>query len=348
MIMSAAAETETLPPAVLLLCSSCSCNKAVVSPSSILVCGRCCHTAYCSKDCQAHHWPLHRAVCSPNFELCEASCGKGLRALKSFHIGEEIFREVATLRIPNNQSAATREEAELMHVQAVQSAFEKLAPSKQRAVMDLSVCDQWLVAGLPTPHGVFQTNSYRLKGEEDGGICLAQARINHSCRPNVSHAWRSDLQKSVVFATRAVAAGEELFTTYGPSECLDTAGRRAYLQDGFSFHCMCEMCTDAQGDDRMVQLHDLHASLPTVVREGRHKHAILIIDQCINLLCEQGIGSGVFTMPLFHYGYQVALMGLKDKKLARAYLLKQIEAVSQCEGVGCPEAVRLGQLLPVK
>jgi hypothetical protein len=50
-------------------------------------------------------------------------------------------------------------------------------------------------------------------------------------------------------------------------------------------------------------------------------------------------------MPLLNYGYQVALMGLKDKYLARAYLEKQIVAVTQCEGVGCPEALRLGLLL---
>jgi len=273
-----------------------------------------------------------------------------LRALRSFALGEEIFREAVMLRIPNHQAASSREEAERLHAEAVQADFDQLTQAQQRAVMDLSVCGKWLDAnaGIPTPHGVFQTNSYRLKGEDDGGLCLALARINHSCRPNVNHTWRKDMQKTLVFATRNIAAGEELFTSYGPSECLDTAGRRSYLSEGFSFHCMCDMCSEddgGAGDARMVKLHDLHASLPNMVRQGQHQRAIQVIDQCIALLHEQGIGSGVFTMPLLNYGYQVALMGLKDKYLARAYLEKQIVAVTQCEGVGCPEALRLGLLL---
>ena len=73
--------------------------------------------------------------------------------------------------------------------------------------------------------------------------------------------------------------------------------------------------------------------------------AIQMIDQCVDLLREQGIGSGVFTMPLFNFGYQVALMGLKDNTLAKAYLVQQMEAVVQCEGINSPDAIRLKRLL---
>ena len=330
-----------------------SCSKASNDGSvRYQQCSRCLSVSasYCSKECQRLHWPLHRALCSDVFELFDSPWGKGLRARRSFEAGDEILREAATLRISNQQAATTREQAEAMHQRAVQEAFDQLTSAKQRAVMDLAVCSQWMEAndGIATPHGVFQTNSYRLKGEQDGALCLALARINHSCRPNVNHLWRPDLQQTLVFATRHVAAGEELFTTYGPSECLDTAGRRSYLQNGFSFHCRCDMCSEQEslgGDARMVQVHTLYAALPKMVRQGHHQKAIQMIDQCVDLLREQGIGSGVFTMPLFNFGYQVALLGLKDNTLAKAYLVQQMEAVVQCEGINSPDAIRLKRLL---
>ncbi len=99
------------------------------------------------------------------------------------------------------------------------------------------------------------------------------------------------------------------------------------------------------GDDIMNQLHLLHASIPDLVQKGKHQVAIDNIESCVALLQKQGIGSGVFTKPLFKYGYQVALMGLKDRRLARQYLVKELNSVIQSEGVGCPDAVRLDQML---
>ena len=263
------------------------------------------------------------------------------------------MRETAVLRVPSQMAASSREEADAMHVRSVQAAFDALPATKQSAVMSLTSCGQWLEAdgGVRTPHGIYQTNSYLLRGQgdaQDGALFLAVARINHSCRPNVNHIWRWDLQKTLVFASRDIAIGEELLTTYGPSECLDTNGRRAFLKDSFSFECKCEMCMEANtkgGDDIMNQLHDLHASIPELVHKGQHHAAIDNIDTCIKLLQIQGIGSGVFTKPLFKYGYQVALMGLKDRRLARQYLTEELNAVVQSEGVGCPDAVRLHQML---
>lgn len=281
----------------------------------------------------------------------------GIRARRAFSCGDEILREAAILRVPSQQAACSREEADAMHVRSVQTAFDGLSVAQQTAVMSLSSCGQWLNAdgGKRTPHGIYQTNSFLIRGggqgeshAEDGALFLAVARINHSCRPNVNHIWRWDLQKTLVFATRDIAVGEELLTTYGPSECLDTKGRRAFLAEHFSFDCMCEMCMEGNtlgGDDVMIQLHDLHATIPTLVQRGQHHAAIDNIDSCINLLCQHGIGSGVFTKPLLKYGYQVSLMGLHDKKLARKYLAKELKAVIQSEGAGCPESVRLEQML---
>ena len=96
---------------------------------------------------------------------------------------------------------------------------------------------------------------------------------------------------------------------------------------------MCDMCSKQEslgGDAWNVQVHDLHVALPIMVCQGHYQKAIQMIDQCVVLLWEQGIRSGVFTMLLFKLGYQVALMDLKDNTLARVYLVQQTEALVQC------------------
>ena len=42
------------------------------------------------------------------------------------------------MRVPNHQAASSVEEAQALHRSALQQAFDRLQPSTQRAVMDLS------------------------------------------------------------------------------------------------------------------------------------------------------------------------------------------------------------------
>jgi hypothetical protein len=292
---------------------------------------------------------------SPDFEVFDAPAGsgRGLRALRAYSYGDEILREAAAVRVPNNQAAASLEEANLLHERAVQSSFDRLHSATQSAFLDLSSCEQHNGTSSQSRNsalvGIYQTNSYRLGDEADGGLFLTLARINHSCRPNSSHIWRSDLQMTLVFATRDIAIGEEIFTTYGPAgEWLDTAGRRSYLRDRFSFDCMCDMCQEGDrtgGDRRMAELTALQEDLAWLDHAGRPHAALEAVDRCRSLLEEQGNGSGVFVKSLLHRAYQIARFGLHDGAMARHYLSQELFATNMCEGVGSPNAVVLQQLL---
>mmetsp|Transcript_26442 Transcript_26442/g.73002 ORF Transcript_26442/g.73002 Transcript_26442/m.73002 type:complete len:276 (-) Transcript_26442:210-1037(-) len=156
---------------------------------------------------------------------------------------------------------------------------------------------------LKSPVRAYQVNSYRLDGTSTssslsnqydhvhGGLFLTIARINHSCRPNVLHCWRPDLQQTVIHAIgnttnytngkeggqqedgdgtspsdtrRMIHPGDELLTCYGPVECRTTSERRAYLQEHLSFWCECAMCregNDYGGDDRMREIGRLHEEI---------------------------------------------------------------------------------------
>jgi len=277
-----------------------------------------------------------------DFEVFDAnSAGKSLRATRSYKCGEEIMREVAAMRIPNSQAAASRKEAKAKHRNVIQRSFDALHPETKEAMMHLSSCDER--DDERTPQGVYDTNAFQLGNDPRGGLFLTIARMNHSCRPSAYHFWRSDLEQTLVFAARDIAIGEEICTTYGPSECLNTAGRREYLQDRFSFHCLCAMCQEENvrgGDDRMCEINSLQEDIILLAASGDSDAALEAVERCLFLLEEQGLGSGAFVKPILHYGYEMS-MATNDINNAQMYLSKELLAVRQSEGVDSPRAIEI-------
>jgi hypothetical protein len=301
---------------------------------------------------------LHRPTCSKVFELfdsTEVNGGKGLRATSDFKAGDEISRESAVMRCPNGHPAMSVAEAEEMHRQCVSDRFKSLTAKNQRAVMDLSFLDKYNnseTGEVTRSYGIYQTNSLVLTGKDagDGAIFLAMCRANHSCRPNVHFCWREDIQKLLIMALKDIAVGDELYGTYGPPEPMETAGRREHLSKEFGFNCMCSMCVAADedgGDTRMREVKRLCDEVRTLVLLGNHAEAIDSIDRCLVLLTEQGIGeeAGVGARQLLNLAYQLALMGLKDKELARTYLERELKIVDTFEGVGSPVSLAIQEKL---
>lgn len=275
------------------------------------------------------------------FDAINMAAGKSLRATRSYKCGEEIMREVAAMRIPNSQAAASRNEAKVKHRNGILRSFDALHPETKEAMMHLSSCNER--DDERTPLGVYDTNAFRLGDDPLGGLFLTIARMNHSCRPSAYHFWRSDLEQTLVFAARDIAVGEEICTTYGPSECLNTAGRREYLQDRFSFHCLCGMCQEENvcgGDDRMCEINSLQEDIILLAASGNSDAALEAVERCLFLLEEQGLGSGAFVKPILHYGYQMS-MATNDTNNAQMYLSKELLAVRQSEGVDSPRAIEI-------
>jgi hypothetical protein len=304
------------------------------------------------------HWDLHKPTCSKFFEIFESNeldGGKGLRATSFIKAGQEISRESSVLRCPNGHPARTEEEAKELHKQCVSEKFAQLSAKLQRAVLDLSSWDKQNDTndGQANTYGLYQTNSLRLTGKDDkdGALFLTMCRINHSCRPNVNYFWRGDLQKLVVVALSDIQVGQELYGSYGPSELMDTAGRREHLLKEFGFYCMCSMCVAADtdggdADSRMREADRLCNQVRPFVSRGEHVEAIDAIEKCLDLLIEQNIGQGVGARQLLTImGYQVALMGLKDKELARNYLEREFQLAKVCEGAGSPGALKIRKKL---
>jgi hypothetical protein len=287
--------------------------------------------------------------------------GLGLRATVAYARGDEVLRESAAMGVPNSHRASSLEDAGIMHRLAVQRAYDSMRAETRSAFMDLSSSRE-LGGGGKTPAGIYDTNAFRLGGaDRSGGLFLTMSRMNHSCRPNVNHHWSEGLRMALVFAARDIAAGEELRTTYGPSEWMGTGGRREFLSERFAFVCDCEMClegNDHGGDDRMDAIRSLHEriALSSSIVEGGARAArspaygvdpasaaaaaLEAVDRCLALMNEQGIGGGAFTKSIYHRGYAICEAAGDDAR-ARSYLVSELRAVRDSEGADSPNATEI-------
>lgn len=304
---------------------------------------------------------------SPDFEVFETANNRGIgvRALRKYGIGDEIMREHAVMRVPNQQVAASEEEANEKHSQAIQRAFEVLSPETQTAVLDLSnSCNSGA-----TEVGVYQTNSFLLGSGDDNdfdhnnsGLFLTVARINHSCRPNVLHFWRPDLQQTFIHAVHEIEIGEEMLTCYGPSECQATRQRQDYLQDRLLFLCQCNMCLEGNtngSDDRMKAINNLQNEIKDQLAlignmeadvDATVNHIVECVESCRRLLQDQGIGVASGTLKsILRCGYQaVCLMKEDDEKLALSYLRDLHTATLVGEGKGSPNYLEIEDMMNMK
>ena len=97
---------------------------------------------------------------------------KGVRATKSYQIGEEILREYPAMRVCTSHPASSAEEAEDKFRRAVQEAYDACSEVTQAAIMELSSCrEDNAPGGEKTLHGIFSTNTYALGPPTEDSSC---------------------------------------------------------------------------------------------------------------------------------------------------------------------------------
>ena len=276
---------------------------------------------------------------------------KGVRATKSYKVGEEILREYPAMRVCTSHPASSPEEAEDKFRRAVQEAYDACSEVTQAAIMELSSCrEDNTPGGEKTLHGIFSTNTYALgQGATYGGLFLSLSRLNHSCRPNCVHHWRPDMHCMIVHAVRDIEEGQELCTCYGPGDCRLTSERQEYLLERYNFRCLCDMCQEGSdvknnGDkleyERIYRFHD---NLPMLASRDSEK-AIGKVEGCLDLLQQLQMGEAHFV-PILHFGYEIARHGLHDLDRARSYLEREVTALEHSQGSDSYGAIDARRLL---
>jgi len=293
--------------------------------------------------------PIPVPIDSDSFIIYQTEdAGMSIRATKAYKCGDLIMQESAAMRIPNSQAASSKEAADVLHQEACQRSFNSLHPATKAAFLELSSCRE--NDDHKTPHGIYDTNAYRLGDHNLGGLFLTLARMNHSCTPNVNHYWREDLQQTLIFACRAINVGEEMTTIYGPSDFMDTKSRREYLNERFAFICQCRMCTEGNakgGDDRIEMIRSLQEDIAlssSLTGKDSGVKALSSIKNCLQLMKDSGLGAGVFTKSTLHQGYIYSLAA-GDKQGARSFLVDELKAVQDSEGRDCPNALEIEDTL---
>lgn len=86
------------------------------------------------------------------------------------------------------------------------------------------------------------------------GLCPFASLFNHSCDANVK---RVCIDNKIAFVVaRPVAAGQQLFLSYGYSSHRISRDERQSLLKRYSFHCDCEACVEDYPEINELQKHD--------------------------------------------------------------------------------------------
>jgi hypothetical protein len=196
----------------------------------------------------------------PLVYLVKASPGKGLGvfATRDMVIGDIVMRETPVLKIRLPKLAKGSPYPTAAVAMLLQEQFDNLSPRVQEEVLSLTHELNAVNSNSQDTLGtIFRNNAYNTGDQV--GLFPKIARINHSCRPNTSYYWSAKLNKRIVYATRNIKAGEELFVSY-ISLLLSRQDRQKQL-DRYGFQCHCEACAQAQSaqiasDNRRVTIKD--------------------------------------------------------------------------------------------
>jgi hypothetical protein len=222
-----------------------------VSITPVLACSTTSHILTQQPQHDICHGPLEVYLVKP-------SHGKGLGvfAAHDLEIGDIIMRETPMIKIQPPKVAKGNPYPMSTISSLVREQFEVLQPEMQDDILSLTFHESTVEKANADKLGaIFRTNAYNSGAQI--GLFPRIARINHSCRPNLSYYWNEKLNKRIVYATRPIKKGEEVFVSYIP--LLLTHEERQKHLDRYGFKCHCEACSQERdtlkaSDDRRVTI----------------------------------------------------------------------------------------------
>lgn len=247
--------------------------------------------------------------------------GLGVVAVKDIAAGTCLLIEEPVMIIPNPQFTASY----------LQEIFDDLDPEVQEVIMNLAsahgqdtknwpcdltaqlsggstipppkihssvqglertkITDQHMARLSPEKSlmSIVMTNAVSLN--EGSGIFPILSRFNHSCLPNATYNWQIKMQKETVYATRDIAAGEEILVSY--VDAYDLPEKRAWTLKNYGFACQCRACVDdgsgfaAASRHRRWRLGELWDRSCNLIITNEERIADLVEE--IALLKEEGV-----------------------------------------------------------
>ena len=245
------------------------CNKT--RKKKFLKCGRCQSITYCSVECQREDWTRHKWNCLPVMVTEIPEKGRGLVASRDIKMGELIFKEKPSIKLPWNPTGPAfmtllKDQVENLPMEA-KSQFFKLKPrtyDDARGDSNMSSVYEHVASNTSQiDYKVFQLfvgnsgigNEEHLFTDSPDPVprkmCflhLNLALVNHSCAPNAAIGCLKLEEEENCLELRAIkdiSKGEEVNTCYfsdvkkyGSIQRKRKTGMKKELQ----FDCKCSVC----------------------------------------------------------------------------------------------------------
>jgi hypothetical protein len=230
----------------------------MLAPTLFVLCSLLSNARSHSTTCDNPTWPIRVCTGPPETYNVLSSDGKGLGvfAAHDLDVGDIVMRETPAIKIVPPEFVKGSGYPMVAVTELVRAEFETLPAPQQEEIMSLTYHATAHEKKTMDKLGIiFRTNAYN-SGTEIG-LFPKIARINHSCRPNASYYWSQTLNKRIVYATRRIAKGDEIFVSYIP--LLLTQEQRQKHLDRYGFKCTCEACAQEHAameasDDRRTTI----------------------------------------------------------------------------------------------
>ncbi|KAH8814965.1 hypothetical protein F5884DRAFT_158077 [Xylogone sp. PMI_703] len=254
------------------------------------------------------------------------SKGTGMLAKKDLKRGDLItsYTPILIALIGEKMSSLEREKY-------LRIAIDQLPPATRDAYLSLSTI--YGHANMIV-QDVLKANTFEMHigGVMHLAIFPEPARINHECAPNSQYTIDNINLIHYVYATRPIAANEEITTPY-TSPFQSHASRNAHLQQAFHFTCSCPLCSSPEAsDETLKQISSMQQTLgdwsPT------SKATTKLADQLIGLY--ESLHLDAFMDTAYGYAaltYSAAGNVKKTKKFSELAL----EAVAMRLGKSAPD-----------
>ncbi|KAF9964016.1 hypothetical protein BGZ70_007033 [Mortierella alpina] len=181
-----------------------------------------------------------------------------------------------------------------------------------------------IYSDVPTAFGIVRTNGLPLGVDAvDCAVYRTLSRVNHSCAPNVHHTWNPKTKKEYLHATRDIAGGSEILTSY-LDPFLVREERMKRLWKSFQFECQCELCAAPSPAeyDLTVRRIKICSDLIMTCASSDPKKSIQFVRETLALLDKIG-GEG--KTPFYYDGYQISAM-YGDYTLAQEFATLLLES----------------------
>ena len=248
-----------------------ACHKTERGKKKFPKCAKCHAITYCGKECQKADWLRHKLNCVPVMVTDIPGKGRGLVAARDIKMGEEIFKDKPSIRLPSLENTGPDTSESLM------KQIENL-PSEAKSLfykLDYRKSKSFLL-DAPLEMDMFYNNCTILGNETL--LYLNRSLINHSCAPN-SAVGSADVPKEgednivIARAIKNISKGEEISIFYQfdlspmiPSYKIfgcNAQDRMRIIKDEFDFDCKCSVCSGNVRDqeDIIRKLLQLHGTL---------------------------------------------------------------------------------------